>query len=95
MHLASDYIHPTPRGGRCRIRVHLPEEEHDASVVICSELPSLATKAPPSPTLSTPDSRRGYPLPQAFGVSPVWIYHYPKEATDGASETFELVVFPS
>jgi hypothetical protein len=24
---------------------------------------------------------------------PVWIEHYPKEATDGASETFELVVF--
>jgi hypothetical protein len=43
MHLASDYIHPTPRGGRCRIRVHLPEEEHDASVVICSELPTWKT----------------------------------------------------
>ena len=40
MHLANDYIHPTPRGGRCRIRVYLPEEEHDASVVICSELPT-------------------------------------------------------
>jgi hypothetical protein len=25
----------------------------------------------------------------------VWIEHYPKEATDGASETFELVVFSS
>jgi DNA invertase Pin-like site-specific DNA recombinase len=40
MHLASDYIHPTPRGGRCRIRIYLPEEERDAPVVICSELPS-------------------------------------------------------
>ena len=40
MHLANDYIHPTPRNGKCRIRVHLPEEEHDASVVICSELPT-------------------------------------------------------
>jgi hypothetical protein len=39
MHLASDYIHPTPRGGQCRIRIYLPEE-HDALVVICSELPS-------------------------------------------------------
>ena len=27
--------------------------------------------------------------------APVWIEHYPKEATDGASETFELVVFSS
>jgi hypothetical protein len=26
---------------------------------------------------------------------PVWIEHYPKEATDGTSETFELVVFSS
>jgi DNA invertase Pin-like site-specific DNA recombinase len=40
MHLASDYIHPTPRGGRCRIRIYLPEEERDVPVVICSELPS-------------------------------------------------------
>src|SRR5215207_1487553 len=30
MHLASDYIHPTPRGERCRIRIFLPEEEQDA-----------------------------------------------------------------
>ena len=39
MHLASDYIHPTPRGGSCRIRIYLPEDERDAPVVICSELP--------------------------------------------------------
>ena len=30
MHLAADYIHPTPRGGRCRVRVYLPEDERDA-----------------------------------------------------------------
>jgi predicted secreted protein len=29
MQMASDYIHPTPRGGRCRIRVYLPDEEHE------------------------------------------------------------------
>ncbi len=40
MRLVSDYIHPTPRHGRCRIRVYLPEEERDAPVVICSELPN-------------------------------------------------------
>jgi hypothetical protein len=40
MHLASDYIHPTPRGGSCRVRIYLPEEEQDAPVVICSELPN-------------------------------------------------------
>jgi hypothetical protein len=40
VHLASDYIHPTPRDGRCRIRIYLPEEERDAPLVICSELRS-------------------------------------------------------
>ena len=39
MHLASDYIHPTPRGGTCRIRIYLPEDKKDTPVVICSELP--------------------------------------------------------
>lgn len=38
MHLTSDYIHPTPRGGMSRIRIYLSEEEGDAPVVICSEL---------------------------------------------------------
>jgi hypothetical protein len=40
MHLATDYIHPTPRGGRCRVRVWLPEDDQDAPVVVCTELPA-------------------------------------------------------
>jgi hypothetical protein len=40
VHLASDYIHPTPRGGRCRLRIYLPEEEQDVPVAICLELPN-------------------------------------------------------
>ena len=40
VHLATDYVHPSPRGGRCRIRVYLPEDERDAPVVVCSELPT-------------------------------------------------------
>ncbi len=53
MHLAVVYIHPTPRDGMCRIRIYLSEEddERDAPVVICSELPSK--KAPPLPTHHT------------------------------------------
>jgi hypothetical protein len=27
--------------------------------------------------------------------APVWIEHYPEEVSDGTSETFALVVFPS
>jgi len=40
VHLVSDYIHPTPRGGRCRLRLYLPKEERAAAVVICSEVPN-------------------------------------------------------
>ena len=44
MHLAADYIHPTPHGGSCRVRIYLPDEEDeaigDAPVVICSDLPT-------------------------------------------------------
>jgi hypothetical protein len=38
MYLATDYIHPSPKGGRCRARVYVPEEKGDAPVVLCSEL---------------------------------------------------------
>src|SRR3712207_5695729 len=37
---APDYIHPTPHGGRCRVCVYLPEDEQDAPVFVCSELPT-------------------------------------------------------
>jgi hypothetical protein len=35
--LVSDYIHPTPRGGRCRVRIY--EEGGEIPVVLCTELP--------------------------------------------------------
>ena len=91
MHLASDYIHPTPRGGKCRIRVYLPEDQRYAPVVICSE---LAGNEGSSVTYSAhqiaAEVIRYHRLSK-----PVWIEHYPKGAADGASETFELVVFSS
>jgi len=40
--LVTDYIHPIPRGGRCRVRVHLLDEDVDGPVVVCSELPTNA-----------------------------------------------------
>ena len=92
MHLASDYIHPTPRGGRCRIRIYLPEEERDVPVVICSELPSNEDS---SVTYSAHQIAAEVLRYHKLGVSPVWIEHYPKVAPDGHSETFELVVFSS
>lgn len=92
MHLATDYIHPTPRGERCRVRVWLPEEDQDAPVVICSELP---TNEGSSITYAAEQLAaeviRYHRLPTPI----VWIEHYPTEATDGRAETFELVVFSS
>ncbi len=61
MHLATDYIHPTPRDGRCRVRVWLPEDERDAPVVVCSELPadegaSVTNVAEPRPLVTSPEN---------------------------------------
>ena len=92
MHLASDYIHPTHRGGRCRVRVYLPKEERDAPVVIGSELPNNEGS---SVTYSAHQLAAEVIRYHKLGVPPVRIEHYPKEATDGTSETFELAVFSS
>ncbi len=92
MRLVSEYIHPTPRDGRRRIRNYLPEDERDAPVVICSELPNNVGS---SVTHSAHQIAAEVIRYHRLGVPPVWIEHYPKEATDGHSETFELVVFSS
>jgi hypothetical protein len=92
VHLASDYIHPTPRAGRCRIRIFLPEEEQDAPVVICSELPNHGgTSVTYAAEQLAAEVIRSHRLP----IPLVWIEHWPKEAMDGEEETFELVVFSS
>src|SRR5215203_5608242 len=56
VHLATDYIHPTPRGSMCRVRIYLPEDERDAPVVIYSELP---TNESSSTTYAGSTSRSG------------------------------------
>jgi hypothetical protein len=80
------------RDGRCRIHAYLSEEEQDAPVVICSELPSNEGS---SVTYSAHQIAAEVIRHHKLGVPAVWIEHYPKEATDGHSETFELVVFSS
>ncbi len=92
MHLTSDYIHPTPRGGKCRIRIYLPEQEQDAPVVICSELPNNGgTSVTYAAEQLAAEVIRSHKLPTPL----VWIEHWPKESTNGGEETFELVVFSS
>jgi hypothetical protein len=92
MHRASDYIHPTPRGGRCRVRVYLPEDKRDAPVVICSE---LLNNDGSSITYSAHQIAAEVISYNEFALPPIWIEHYPPETTDGSSETFEMVVFSS
>jgi hypothetical protein len=97
MHLESDYIHPYTSGvgypSKCRIRIYLSDEERDATVVICSE---LATNTGTSVTNAAEwvagDVLKHHGLD---GAAPVWIEHYPPEATDGREETFDLVLFSS
>jgi len=90
--LASDYIHPTSRGGRCRVRIYLPEEEQDAPVVICSELPNNGgTSITYAAEQLAAEVIRSHRLPTPL----VWIEHWPKQAMDGREEPFELVVFSS
>ena len=92
MHLASDYIHPTPRSGQCRVRIYLPEEEQDMPVVICSELPNNGgTSVTYAAEQLAAEVIRSHKLPTPL----VWVEHWPKEATDGGEETFELVDFSS
>ncbi len=92
MHLAVDYIHPTPREGLCRVRIYLPEDEQDVPMVICSELPNNEGS---SVTYSANQIAAEVIRYHKLALPPVWIEHYPKESTDGHSETFELVVFSS
>jgi hypothetical protein len=95
MHLARDYLHPyKDAGGRpshCRVRIYLPDDTHDAPVVIYSELPN-------NPGGSITNSAetiaagviRGNELPTPL----VWIEHWPEESREG-EESFDLVVFSS
>jgi predicted acyl esterase len=72
MYLASYCIHPTPRGGRFRIRIFLPEEEQNAPVVICSELPNnRGTSVTYAAEQLAAEVIRSYRLPTPL----VWIEH--------------------
>jgi hypothetical protein len=92
MHLATDYIHPTPRGGRCRVRIYLPDEDQDAPVVICSELP---TNEGASVTNIAEQLAAEVIRYHRLHAPVVWIEHHPPITTDSFTETFDLVVFSS
>lgn len=94
MHLASDYIHPYKDAGgrpaRCRVRIYLPEDVHDAPVVICSELPNNPGG---SITNSVEVIAAGVIQNNKLPTPLIWIEHRPEESANGGEETFDLVVF--
>jgi hypothetical protein len=96
MRLTSDYIHPyKDAGGRpahCRVRIYLPEDMHDAPVVICSELPNNPGG---SITNSAEVIAEGVIRANELPTPLVWIEHWPEEETTEGQETFELVVYSS
>ncbi len=95
MYLATDYIH-LYRGvigvrSRCRIRLYLPQEDRDAAVIICSELPD-------NPGTSVVDAAEqiAAEIIQHFRLPspPVWIEHrLRKDCANGQEEAFDLVIF--
>jgi hypothetical protein len=93
MRLASDYIHPTPYRGRCRVRIYVPDDASDAPVVICSEVPNNPGQSVTGAAerIAAEVIRKHPHLPTPL----VWIEHRPPETTDGRTETFDLVVFGS
>ena len=95
MHLVADYVHPYKGGmgfpSQCRVRIYLPDEAEDAPVVLCSELvANLGTSITEAAKWIAGGVIEHHRLPR-----PVWIEHYPPEATNGSTETFDLVVFDS
>lgn len=91
MHLATDYVHPTPKQGRCRVRVYLPSDpERDLPVVVCTQLPGNRGRSVTDDAeriAAEVVSRLGLPVPL------VWVVHHPPETTGRRSETFDLVIF--
>ena len=76
------------------MRVYVPDEEEDAPVVLCSEMPG---NTGPSVT-RVAELIAGeviYVISGYVSKPPVWIEHYPSETTEGRSETFDLVLFSS
>ncbi len=102
MRLIEDYTHafrgPSGIGSACRVRLYLPttadqgETLGDAPVVIVSELPDNAgtsvTNAIEQIAAEVIDAHS-----LAFERVPVFVEHYPPEATGRGEETFDLVVF--
>lgn len=92
MHLAADYVHPTPHKGRCRIRVYLPDDDRDSAVVICTE-----PRDNPGQSITNAAERIAGEVISAHRLPTplVWIEHYEDGArgTPDDPHTFDLTTF--
>jgi hypothetical protein len=74
------------------VRVYLPKDERDASVVVCSELP---TNEGSSITYAAEQLAAEVIRYHRLPTPVVWIEHHPPITTGGHTETFDLVPFSS
>ena len=95
MKLVHDYVAPTPAGGRCRIRVYLPDEPEDSPVVICTE-PAEGTGGMSITNCAEVLAAKVLEA-NRLQRNPVWVEHYENGAhgTEKDPHTFDLVTFAS
>lgn len=98
MMLVSDYMHPTPRGGRCRIRIY--QRDGELPVVVCTELDdntgmSITNAAEMVASQVLDSHRHDFPAYHSSGKPFVWIEHYQtgSRGTRTDPATFDLVEF--
>ena len=92
MNLVHDYISPTPGGGKCRIRLYLPEEKDYAAVVICTEVHDNAGM---SITNCAEVLAAQVMAANRLDEYMIWVEHY-EDGARGTTEdphTFDLVNF--
>ncbi len=98
MRLTEDYIHafrgPSGIRSSCRVRLYVPDEEDeafgDAPVAIISELANN-----PGTSVTNAIEQIAAEVMDTLTPTriPIFVEHYPPEATGGSEETFDLVVF--
>ena len=92
MHLASDYIHTTPRKGRCRVRIFEPDDDRDAPVIVLTELKG-------NPGQSVTNAAEGLVaavLAQNRIMPPAVVIEHYEDGARGTPQdphTFDLVLF--
>ncbi len=91
VHLASDYVHPTPHKGKVRVRIFEPDKEGDHHVVVFSELPDNTGQ---SITNAIEQVAGEVMLANALPTNAtIVIEHYPADAHPPEKETYDLVTF--